>query len=333
MFPLLALGGMALGAAGSAMSANAANASADNQAYAQQREQQAARARLGMMYFGPQDYNDFMLATSPEKTYNVKKRGGLAGIFGGNKTEEVDNTKAVRAAQQRFFGKYGNAADQMAQLNTQYLGGMEADTAALGRDNDRLDRMAQEVEGSARDGEAAQMARTKANLERDRLGANQQAMAQSALMGTGSMGTQAVAGNNRMFASMLADRQAQIGSAGMANWANARNSRMNLLNQRTGMMQNSRENLTNQRYQIGRQPIDQRQSIMGGSAFQAYNPMAMGSASAGGAALGSAAGGLTSLGGMGMMGGFSGFNTAQPTGDTRSISQMRADMARYGGIG
>jgi len=334
LFAGLAVGGMALGAAGSALSANAANNSADNQAYAQQREQQAARARLGMMYFGPQDYNDFMLATSPEKITTSKKRGGFAGLFGGNRTETVDNSKAVRAAQARFFGKYGNAADQMQQLNTQYIGGMEADQAALGRDNDRLDRMAQEVEGSARDNEAATIARTKYNLDRQRQGANQQAMAQSALMGTSTLGTQAVAGNNQMFANSLADRLASIGQAGTANWANARNNRMNMLNQRTGMMQNSRENLTNQRYQIGRQPIDQRQSIMGGQAFQAYNPMAMGNASAGGAALGSVGSGMSMLGGMGMMGAFGGMGAGVGAGMGAGASTISpAALAAMRGMG
>jgi hypothetical protein len=307
---LLSAGSTVLGAQSAAAGASAQNNMYAQQSDAQRAEQQAARARLGMMYFGPQDYEDFMLATSP-KTYNVygeKRMGGLGGLFGGKKPSvtTVNRSRQVEAAQARFFGKYGNAADQMQQLNNQYLGGMEADHAALGRDNDQLDRMAQEVEGSARDNEAATIARTKYNLDRQRQGANQQATAQNALMGTSTLGTQAVAGNNQMFANTLADRMASIGQAGLANWANARNNRMNMLNQRTGMMQQSRQNLTNQRYQMGRQPIDQRQSIMGGSAFQAYNPsFASAGMSPGGSMMASIAPMIGNLGGQ--LGGQNGF--------------------------
>lgn len=305
MFPALALlgGGLALGGIGSMAGANAQNRAAAESAAGQRVESDAARARLGMMMFGPEDYNDFMTATGPEFIPQV--RGG--GLFSRPRVDYIDNRSAVNAARQRFFSKYRPLQEVIPELNNKYIADLEGVEGMRRRNTDRLDRMGAESEGAARDFEESTIARTAANLERSRKGADQQATASLAMLGPSSLLANQLAGNRQQEADSLADRTVDIRNRGLAAWQGARGSRLAMLGGRLADMEAGAGRLADSRYRAAREPVDMQGALFSGGAFQPYTPMASSAGQSGiGSMFGSLGQALTGLGGMGLMGGFGG---------------------------
>lgn len=307
MFGALLAGGLGLAGLGSMAGANAQNRAAMEASAGQRVESDAARARLGMMMFGPEDWADFQTATGPEFIPQV--RGG--GLFSRPRVDYIDNRSAVNAARQRFFSKYRPLQEVIPELNNKYIADLEGVEAMRGRNTGRLDRMAAESEGAARDNEEATLARVAANLDRSRQGADQQAMASLAMLGPSSLLANQLAGNRQRQADSLADRTVDIRQRGLAAWQGARQGRLSLLGGRLADMEAGAGRLADSRYRAAREPVDMQGQLLSNGAFQPYTPLPSTAGQSGlGSMFGSLGQSLVGLGGMGLMGGFGGLGGA-----------------------
>lgn len=260
---------MAMGGIGSFLGAQGSNREARKSRQFAQNEIGAARSRQGWMEFGGQAWRDFANRGNP-------------------------------AAAARFFGQYEPTQQAMSRLGEQLIRDNDAAGAFEQRNTDRLDRMASEQEGFARDFEAAAQARARFNTDRARRQADQVTMASMGRLGGSLLGNQ-LAGNAMMANNQLMDAMAQIQREGAARWQAARNSRMGLMGGRLAGMETNRRASNQLAFNARMMPVNSRSAMMGGAAFMPQQVQFGGGASPAGAAMGSLAGGLSTLGAFSLM--------------------------------
>lgn len=323
---LSGLGGL-LGAFGSASAASSANNAATNANNQSTAEREAARNRLGLLMFGPQDWQDFLLATQPDTTTYQSRPSALGSLFGSDgKTYKTDHTKEKAAAAARFFSKYPSLQGIMQQANQTYQGEQDA---LLGRERDRtaqLDTLARGQEGMGQDLLEQQQRQIARDADRRLKSLNRVTTGQLGYLGPSTLTGNQLASNSRQVGEQASDANLRAAMASTDRTMAARGQRMNLLNQRYGLMGSLEDTVSGRRRQATMEPAQAANAAMNGgmfaphsfdaSAFAPYSPFA--------AAMGSVAPALTQLGGYGLLGGFGGGQQGSPAVQTAASNARQA---------
>lgn len=290
--------GSALGGLFGANSANKAAAAAANE---NKRQYQDAQARLGLLMFGPDDWADFQTIVAnkkPKTSYQFIPGGRGFGSF------QKVVSDPVSAAKARFFGKYGTYQDAIQRAGGRYVSDTEN---LLGLEQDRtrnLDMLAQGMEGMGSDLEANEKARINRDSARQLAAMNQLTMGRLGYMGPSTMLGNQLRGNARDVGYQRDDAMLAAAKAATDRMMAARGQRLNLLNQRYGLMGTLQDTLAGRRRDSTMAPAQALQSMVSGeqfrpfqvdaSAFSPYSPFA--------SAMGGIAPALSMLGGMGLGG-------------------------------
>ena len=306
-FPLAAAaligGGLVAGGLGSIFGARSANRAADRQQQAQQAEVNAARRRAGFLFFGPEDYEDFELATQPTVYQTQRRRGGLGGLFGGTRTSTVDQTDRVTAARNRFFGKYRPIDQELRDLGEQAAGRDRGNLEQTRRNTGELLALAGGQEGAIQDVADQGAARVRRDLTRANEEADQRATAILGMMGPSTLLANQLAGNRRRFAESESDALGQLDETRLQRLLQQRGQRLSLLAGRRALEEDLGRQVDQRRYLLDREPLDARQAVLSQGAFQPYTPVMGGTQSPAGNALASLSGSLSLLGGLGLSAG------------------------------
>jgi len=304
--PLLAgLGGLG-SALGGIFGSNSANKAAEQAAAENRRQYNDAQSRLGLLMFGPQDWYDFQQIVSDKGPVNTWERaprdpndprGGRGGGGRGRWQQVVrDPLASVRA---RFFGKYGTYQDALKNAGDRFV----TDTEGLvGREEDRtrlLDMLAQGMEGMGSDLEGREKARIGRDSARQLAGMNQTTLARLGYLGPTTLLGNQLTSNARQVGYQRDDAMLNAAKAATDRTMAARGQRLNLLNQRFGLMGTLEDTLAGRRRAASTAPAEALQSMVSGqnfrpfqvdaSAFSPYSPFA--------AAMGGIAPALSMLGG------------------------------------
>lgn len=288
-------GGLGLAGVGSFMGAQSQNKAANRQRDAQVAEAQAARDRQGFLMFGPQDWADFNLAMSNP----ISTTGGGGGFlgFGKKKGRTVDNSAAVRAAQNRFFGKYGNGYDTIDKANKTLLSDSEAGlatTMANTRQIDSLNRGSEDAVAAFGNAGEDRINRQAADAL---TAANQRSQASLGALGVNTL----VANQQGQNAARINQGKQDALTALQANQLDrrlqARGMRTQQLFGRKAIEESTRSALNQTRYGASTDNANRMLSMFSGGSFSPYTPLQGGGQSALGSLFGSVGSGLTSVGG------------------------------------
>lgn len=276
------LGGL-FGSSSGAQSANNSGSAAMN---ADQQARDQARNRLGLMQFGPQDWNDFLTASGPDSPIKSKQNAKLA-------------------AQNSFFSKYPSYQSSLGTANNQYLAQMANLLQQEKGNTAHLDTLARGAEGIGQDLATRSKAQT-ALMSKQRLGSlNQKAAAQLGWQGPGSLLSNQMTANQRLVGQDQDAANLQADTQGAQMMQGARQSRIGMLGNRYNTTGGLQQGLIGQTRDLGLQPAQARNSLFGDNSFTQipnYNPSMFNPNSQFGNAMGSLA---PALGQMGSSGQFS----------------------------
>jgi len=276
------------------------------------------------MQLGPNDYDDFMLASGPRFTTESAGRsrgfnpldptgisplnkalGGLLGFGGKKRKRSVDQGAEVDAAKARFFGKYKPLDQVLTEANGRYIGDLEANQRGEQLATRDLDMLATQNEQAGQDLTQQETARIQRDGARQLKGLNQQTTASLGMLGNTSLQANQLAANNRLQGEQENDQILRVKQGALARFQAARGARLALRSGRQGIEGELGRNLAGARRGSTIEPAESRMGLFGGSQFASRTLPGGAGQSALGSALGSAAQGL---------GQYAGFLAAQQSG-------------------
>lgn len=254
-------GGMAISGIASAMGAASSNRAARTAQNINNLEASSARNRAGALAFGPQDFQDFLLATAP--------RGARGDIYLDNRWQNP-GSQALADATARFSAKYPSMIGTMQQAGQQLVGEQKA---LLDQEHGRtqyLDMLSRQAEGFGTDFEARQKDQINRNSRRDLQGLDRRSMAALGYLGPSTLVGNQLASNQRQIGYQRDDALLAAAKAATDRLMAARQARIGTLGQRYGVEGSLADSVSKLNYQTAIAPSQAAQAVVNG---QQFNPV------------------------------------------------------------